>query len=193
MWKAAEHDEIVEIQIMAGIDAKAKFMRKPRGARVRGKRLACLRLERARERFGVQLDAGGPYICRPPDRRFFWIDEHAHANPIVMEVRDEATKQVVRRVGRPSGLTRNLSRMNRHERALIWLHRVHELQQIRPGVAFDIELDAPLHRPQVCRDVVHIRRRDMPRIGTRMYGDSRRARVDADLDGLEHGRNGPAS
>src|SRR5258705_5452562 len=133
MWKTAEHDEIVEIQIMAGIDAKAKFMRKPRGARVHGKRLACLRLaalERTRERFGIQLDAGGPYVCRPPDRRFFWIDEHAHANPIVMEVRDEPTKQVVRRVGRPSGLTRNLSRMNRHQRALICLHRGYQLQQI---------------------------------------------------------------
>ena len=71
-------------------------------ARVYGKRLACLRLaalERARERLGVELDAVGPYIRRPADWRFFAIDEQAHADPSGMEVRDDATQQVARRLG----------------------------------------------------------------------------------------------
>jgi hypothetical protein len=70
---------------------------------------------------------------------------------------------------------------------------MHQLQQIGTWIAFDVELDAPLQRPQVRSDVVDVSLRDVPRICTRVDGDARRARVDADLDRLEHRRNGSAA
>ena len=83
--------------------------------------------------------------------------------------------------------------MDRNKRALIRLDGVHELQQIGARIAFNVELDPPLHRPQVGCDVVHVRCRDVACIRTRMDGDPRCARVDAHLHRLEDGRHGSAA
>ena len=42
---------------------------------------------------------------------------------------------------RPAGLARDLARRHRHERALIGLHGERHLDQIRPRIALDVELD----------------------------------------------------
>src|SRR5947207_11275304 len=71
-----EHHEVVEIEIVPGVDAQAQRMRKLRGTRVGGERLARLRfavLERARERLGVQLHAIGAHLRRPANRRLLGI------------------------------------------------------------------------------------------------------------------------
>ena len=60
-----------------------------------------------------------------------------------------AGEHVTWRVGRPSGLTGDLARLDRNKRALVGLDVVHQLDEIRPWIAFDVELDTPFHRLQI--------------------------------------------
>ena len=145
----------------------------------RALRLAAL--ERARKRLGVQLDAVGAHICRPPIGASSGSTNRLTRTPAHADQRRRAQAgRAACRRDQPAWLVISPG-MDRHERALIRLDRVHELQQIRPRVAFDIELDAP---PSAARRYAAMSctsaGRDVPRVGARMHGDPRRAGVDAD-------------
>jgi hypothetical protein len=63
---------------------------------------------------------------------------------------------------------------------------MHQLQQLRSRIAFDIELDTPFHRLQVSGDMVDVGRRDVPRVRPRMDGDARSAGVHTNPGRIEH-------
>ena len=76
------------------------------------------------------------------------------------------------RVGRPSGLARDLAREHRHQRALVRTHLAHQLEQIRPRIPFDVELDLAAPRREERRDLAHVAAADVALIGARMHGDA---------------------
>ena len=67
-------------------------------------------------------------------------------------------------VSRPAGLTRDLPGRDGHERALVGPHVANERQQVRPGIAFDVELDPPAVRRQHGGQVVDVLEGDVPRV-----------------------------
>ena len=84
MRKRAEQLEVVEVEIVAGVDAQARLMGELRRPLVLAKcrcRGGTTPLERPRERLGVELDAVGAGSGRKPDRLFGRVDEQADADP----------------------------------------------------------------------------------------------------------------
>ena len=99
-------------------------------------------LERARERLGVELDAIGADRRRPADRLRLGIDEQADADAARRADRATIAGSALGLGARPpAGLARDLARHHRHERALIGPHLLDEIEQLRPRIAFDVELD----------------------------------------------------
>src|SRR5580765_2219322 len=140
-----EEHQVLQIEIVSGIDAQTEFVREPRRRHVARERLPAGRLARfegPREGLGIQLD---PIRAEPrgPAHRFrLRLDEDADANPGLLEPRDDAPELVNLsdgRVRRPSGVTRDFARCGRHERALSRLHLQHEVDQRRPRIALDVE------------------------------------------------------
>ena len=87
--QATELHQIVEIEIVAGVDTKTEGVRELRRPRISGERLAPVHvaaLERAGEGFRVQLDPMGAHFRRPANGRLFRIDEQADANAVVAQV-----------------------------------------------------------------------------------------------------------
>ena len=90
MRQRPEEPEVVEIEIVAGVDAEAERVRELGGRGIAREARAAgglARRERARERLGVELDAIGAQPRRPADRRRLGIDEHADANARVAAAR----------------------------------------------------------------------------------------------------------
>lgn len=84
--------QILELQIVAGVHAKAQGMRGLAGPRVSCN--TCRSglgtvLERSRKRLGVELDAIGPHRVRPGDGGEVRVYEHAHPNARAFEFVDE--------------------------------------------------------------------------------------------------------
>ena len=118
------------------------------------------------------------------------VERNLHVCPkCAHHLRIGARERLTRSVGRPSRLARDFTRLDGNKGALIGLHRVHQLQEVRPHVAFDVELDAPFQRLQIRGDLADVGLRDVPGIGTRMNRDAGSPRIDADVHGLEHRRN----
>ncbi len=163
---------------------------------VHGKRslpLGAAALERARERLRVELHAIRAEIGGPADRRLLGIDEEADADAGGAHIGNRARERVARCLGRPARLARDLARADRHQRALIGADAPHELQQIRPRVAFDVVLDPAAERREKPCDVAHIGRGDVPRVCPRMHRDARRSRVDAEQHGVDDRRHRAAA
>src|SRR5882762_10063338 len=94
--KLPEHHEIVEVQIVAGVDRQANRMRQPR-------------------RFGVVRE-------RPARRVGPALDKEADANSMGFEAADRLRKTIAFRAGLPARLAGHFSRHNWNERALIGMH-----------------------------------------------------------------------
>src|SRR5207249_10924646 len=80
MRKLAEDRQVVEIEVVAGVDAETERMRQARRVRVDCERLPRsldAALVRAGERLGVELDAIGARLRRQANRLFLRIDKHA--------------------------------------------------------------------------------------------------------------------
>ena len=63
--------------------------------------------------------------------------------------------------GVPSGLAGDLARHDRHERALIGPDLEHQIDQLRPRIAFDVVLDRRARAASARAIVAHILRRDV--------------------------------
>ncbi len=196
MRHAPERREIVQVEIVARIDAKASFMRVPGSGRVllqaRGE-LRAPGLESARKRLGIELHAIGTEVRRPVDRRRFGVDEHADADARRLKLADDLSQIAGGRRCRPSRLARDLSRCNRHQCALIRLHLVHQREEITARIAFDVELDASAIPGKQLGQLPHVRERDVPRIRARVDRNALDPDVDTHLGRLEDGRYGPAA
>ena len=144
---AAKERQIVQIEVVAGVDAEA-------AARARAPPLAC----RARRLSSTPLGRPARRRARRArctarrDRRraraaqstasSSRIDEQADADA-VRAAGGRSTSSSARpgAIDRPAGLAGDLARRDRHERALVRPHREHQRDQIGPRIAFDVELD----------------------------------------------------
>src|SRR5262245_52287544 len=89
MRQLPEPNEVVEIEVVAGVDAKTQRVRELRGARIVGERLARVRVappERAGEWFCIELDPVGAHFCRPSNGRLLRIHKKADANALVAHI-----------------------------------------------------------------------------------------------------------
>src|SRR5262245_66546508 len=99
MRKEPELDQIIEIEIVAGVDAKSEGVRELRGPRIPVERLASVHgaaLKRASERFGIQLDSIAAHLRGPANGSLLRIHEEAHANAVVAQVRHRSRQRVMR-------------------------------------------------------------------------------------------------
>src|SRR5688572_30053748 len=106
---------------MTGIDSEAEGMCLLGGAGIDGERLVSGRaaaLDRARERFRIQLHPVRTDLRRPSDWRFLRVDEQADADSRLAQLPDDAAHEFGRRVRGPACLTRDLPGPNGNERAL---------------------------------------------------------------------------
>src|SRR5678815_4833341 len=165
MRQAPELHQIVEIEIVAGVHTKTERVRKLRGPRVDGERLArghVAALERTSERLRVQLDAICAHLRCKANRVVPRIHEQTDANAVIAQLRYRARQRVARCVRRPSRLARDFTRLDRNKRALVGLHGVRQLQEVRSWVALDVELYASFQLLQMRGDTVNVSLRDMP-------------------------------
>ena len=84
MRQLAERDQVLVVEVMAGVDAEPELVRRLGGD---GAGRACAASpasgpasNAAGERLGEQLDAIGAQLGRPPDRGRVRVDEHADAD-----------------------------------------------------------------------------------------------------------------
>ena len=146
----AEQHEVVEIEIVPGVDAEAERVRERRGRRRSRAKLAPpaswpartrARTARCTARRGRRRSTRP---TAPPPRR---VDEQADADPAACRSADDRGQLLAVGVsGRPAGLARHLARRDRHQRALIGPHLAHQLEQLGPRIAFDVELDRRAER-----------------------------------------------
>jgi hypothetical protein len=120
------------------------------------------------------------------------IDEEAHPHPRGLQPLDGVGEDLLRRTLRPSRLAGDFARLHRHQRALMRPHRQHQLDEIRAGIAFDVELDALAQRGEFVGNFQHVLPRDVPGVGPRMHGDAGRPGVDAHADRFDD-RGQPAT
>src|SRR5262249_50827531 len=114
--------------------------------------------------------------------------KYADAHTSRSQIRDDRRQASNIGRGRPARLTGDFPRHNRYERALIRPDPAHEIDEIRSGIAFDVEFNCRSLAFQRLGDVVHVPRLDVALIGSRMNGDSLNARAQADVHGVEHAR-----
>src|SRR5262249_12135008 len=95
--------------------------------------------------------------------------------------------------GLPSSLARDLTWFNRDQRALIGPGFFHQIEQLRPRIALDVELDARVLLAQDRGNGAHVFGRDVAATGTRVNRDARRPGRDTDPDSLEDARHAPAA
>jgi hypothetical protein len=65
---------------------------------------------------------------------------------------------------------------------------VDEIDEIRPRVAFDVELDAGTQGLEAARDVAHVVWRDVALVRARVHGDASGSSRQADVHGVEDAR-----
>jgi hypothetical protein len=120
------------------------------------------------ERFGIELHTVGIHRRRETNGFRCGIDEDTDAHAARFEVVHDRRKAC--RIGtcRPSRLTRHFTGHDRHERALLGLHLLHELEQLRTRIALDIQLDLRPERRQAARNVAHIVGRDVTSVHPRV-------------------------
>ena len=110
-----------------------------------------------------------------------------------MQVETTATNQVARRVGRPAGLAGDLARLHRHERALVGFTSCTSSSRSGRGSPSMLNSTRPFsgrrYAAMSCTSAA-VMCRASARGCTVMPGAPA---VDADLDRLEHGRNGAAA
>jgi hypothetical protein len=192
MRQPMEHRQVAEIEIVTRVDAQALGVRDEGGRDVLLERARCgcgTAFERAREGFGVELHSIGAEPSSPPNRLGVGIHEHAHAHAGVLHPRHGRGQVGLGCRRRPAGLTRDLAGHDRDERALIRLDGQDHLDEIRPGVTLDVELDSTPERRQLVSDLEDVAPADVPLVGARMHGNARSAGVDAHPDRLDDGRD----
>ena len=131
----AKDNQVVQIEIVSCIDAKAERVRQLCGPGVPLELYSSLTLtarKRSRKRLGIELHAIPAKRRRPAHGGFLRVDEQAHSDSCGSEVSNDLSNGLPRGVRRPSRLTGHLSRTNRNERALVRLDAMHQFQQIRP-------------------------------------------------------------
>src|SRR5882762_4891771 len=119
MGKLPEARKVLEVEIVTGVDAQSERVRRVRGLDVTAEapvpRIASF-LERARERFRVQLhpirvERGGPFR-----RGGVGFDEETDADAARLEVSQHAIEPGHWCIGRPARLTGDFPWTDRHER-----------------------------------------------------------------------------
>src|SRR5262245_51585327 len=140
------------------------------------------------ERLGVQLDAIRTDRRRKSNRARIGLDEQAHANAASLQLRDGSGQEVAIRPLDPALLTRNLTRDDWNERALVWCDREHEIHQVGPRVAFDIELDSGPNLLERLSNRAHIVGRNVTGVRPRVNRDPRRAGAETDIDRVQDAR-----
>ena len=104
-----------------------------------------------------------------------------------------STRSNWKRIGRPSGLAGDFTGLDRDQRALVGLHREHQLEKPWTRIAFDVVFDAAAERLQLVGDLMNVVDRDVTLIGTRVDGDAGCTRVDARPHGFDDRRNASAT
>ena len=69
------------------------------------------------------------------------IDEETHADAKCFQLFNDVGHSVGSGARLPTGLARDFPRYHRNERALVRTHFAHQLQQVRPRVAFNVVFD----------------------------------------------------
>ena len=143
----AEEHEVVEVEIVPGVDAEAERVRQPRRLGVLRERRARAALgaalERARERLRVELDAVGADRRRPANRIRRRVDEEADADP-----RDRAAADRRPAAARVAGPGRQpawlVTSPGTTGTSVHWSGRTSSTRSSSSGarIAFDVELDA---------------------------------------------------
>ena len=187
-----EEAQVVEIEIVARVDAEAELMRQP------GRRRRIARR---------------PVRARAPPR------SNARANGSVYSSTRSAPTEAAHRIGSGDASTNTLTRMPLACRRSItagsrsrcgparqpaWLvispgttgtsvhcvgvDRLDQLEQIGPRIAFDVVFHGRRALAEPAPHGAHVGARDVPFVGARVHGDARRAGVHADVHRVEHAR-----
>ena len=159
MRKLAEQHEVVQIEIVAGVDAEAEGSRQPRRLHVHLERTAGLigaALEGTGERLGVKLHAIGAERRGEPHGVRLRLDEQAHANAVRLQRRGSRPADLGLRAGAPARLARDLPWRDRDERALIRADLQHQRQQDpaagSPSMLYSIDGPPAIPARRRCRE-----------------------------------------
>jgi hypothetical protein len=192
----AKNREVVEIEVVPGVDAKAAVGRASGSGDVvleaASQHVAAL-LGGPGEWLRVQLNAVGAHLGSPVHGIELGVDEQADAHAALAQIRHHRAHFGGWCIYGPAGLTRDLTWPNRHERALVRAYFSNERQQIRPGVALDVELDLRPERLQHRRQSVDIREGHVACIGAGVHRDAMRAGGHAYLGRRDDGRHRAAA
>jgi len=135
--------QVVEIEVVAGVDAESLFLRGAGGCGKGGQRASLLgRAMGARVGFGVELDAIGSDGPRRAHRSRIGIHEQADADAERARFGDQRRKPGRIAVEVPAMVRGRLLGAVGDEGALLRLCLANDLHQVVKGIALDVELGA---------------------------------------------------